>query len=51
MKKIRIFKSEESSFRFILNQFIETHEEDRSIYSQELSCAETIIKELNSQKN
>ncbi len=49
--RINITNKEKESLRFIVQMFLETHEQDKIIYPGEIAVAKKIIKRLDSPKN
>ena len=48
--RINITNKEKNPLRFIVEMFLETHEQDKVIYPEEISVAKKIIKKLDSPK-
>ena len=51
MVTINITDKNKAPLRFILEMFLETHEADNTIYPEEISVANKILKKLNATAN
>ena len=51
MVTINITDKNKEPLRFILTMFLETHEQDKTIYPEEILIAKKILKKLNSSQN
>ena len=51
MVAINITDKNKEPLRFILTMFLETHEQDKTIYPEEILIAKKILKKLNSSQN
>ena len=49
MVTINITDKNKEPLMFILTMFLETHEQDKYVYSEEILVAKKILKKLNSQ--
>ena len=49
MVTINITQQNREPLRFIMDMFLETHEADKNIYSEEILVAKKILKKLNIQ--